>query len=225
MSLSGWSEQLPKQPHLGSSPAFSVFLPSLWPRDAAAPARPHGEAQSLACPMFPSVSSPRVSTWPLSSPSSGISPLLAPSFAHVYIFCLWPGFKKKKKKKKKRTCSSGLWAEKHLFLTQEDRIPPPASMWGISELGLSWRSSREASGTCLVLPPLWEPGHSSVAAQLGPSSRPLPGREDPPSPPSMQPKARGMNTSLSGSSFCPFMSRLYSLHLSGPDFSTCAERC
>lgn len=70
----------------------------------------------------------------LPAPSSGISPFLAPSFAHVYIFCLCLT-----RIKKKKTMNLFLrpLAEEHLFLTQEDRIPPPASMGGISELGLS----------------------------------------------------------------------------------------
>ena len=219
MSLSGWSEQLPKQPHLGSSPAFSVFLPSLWPRDAAAPARPHGEAQSPACPMFPSVSSPRVSTWPLSS--SGISPLLAPSFAHVYIFCLWPGFKKKKKK---NLFLRPLGRKASIF-NSRGQNPSPSLHVGYFR---AWPQLTELQGSLRYLPraaPALGARPQLCSCSAGAELQATAWERRPPSPPSMQPKARGMNTSLSGSSFCPFISRLYSLHLSGPDFSTCAERC
>ena len=193
MSLSGWFELFPKQPHLGSNPAFSVFSPSLWPRDTAAPARPHGDARTWPAPCFHLsllyASPPGL----LAAPPSGISPLLAPSFAHVYIFCLCLTRIKKKKKKEPVPQASG---RKASIFNSRGQKPSPSLHVGyfrarpqLTELQGSLQYRPRATRTSGARPQLCS---CSAGAQLQAAAW----ERRPPPPPSVQPKAQGMNISL-----------------------------
>lgn len=132
--------------------------------------------------------------WPLSSPSKwNISPSGSLLCSCVHLLSLFD----QDLKKKKKTCSSSLWAEKHLFLTQEDRTPPSPS------LHVGYFRARpqltELQGSLQYLPraaPTLGARLQLCSCSAGVELQGAAWERRPPSPSCMQPKAQGMNTSL-----------------------------